>query len=381
MLLSKTIEITINPRDINKFKEFNIKCGDKLIINVDDLSKNSNRRILVKCDICGKEKEISYMKYLKNIEKHNIYSCSSKCSISKREKTNIIKFGCSYYSKTNEYKERNRETCLEKYGVENVFQNDDIKQKIKETCLEKYDTEHHLQNKVIMNKQKKTNLEKYGVDNVSKSEEIKNKIKNTCLEKYGVEYSYQSDFVKNKIKETCLEKYGVEHSSQIIESRLKYKDTCLEKYGVDNVSKSEEIKKIKEETTQRRYGVKHVSQVPDFFEKQQKSGYRLHLHENTNLNYRGTYEKDFLDFCFNNKILIEKGKRIKYLYNDKEHYYFSDFYIESFNLIIEIKSYWTFNKYFDKNIIKKKFTIDSGFNYIFIIDKNYEDFKKFINIL
>lgn len=90
--------------------------------------------------------------------------------------------------------------------------------------------------------------------------------------------------------------------------------------------------------------------------------------------YRGTYEKDFLDFCFENNIPVKKGKTIKYLFNNKTKIYFSDFYLEKNNLIIEIKSLYYFNKYKSKNIAKKDSCLKQGYSFVFIINKNYEDF-------
>ena len=93
-------------------------------------------------------------------------------------------------------------------------------------------------------------------------------------------------------------------------------------------------------------------QNTNIFIKTQKSGFQMKFHDNTKLNYRRTYEKDFLDYCFDNNISIEQGKRIKYSYDGKEHYYFSDFYYEPRNLI----------------------------DYLFIIDKNYTEFEKLLNL-
>jgi hypothetical protein len=59
--------------------------------------------IKVKCDICGKEKEIMFQKYIKNISNGGFYSCSSKCAQDKIKKTNKDKFGKEYYTQTNEY--------------------------------------------------------------------------------------------------------------------------------------------------------------------------------------------------------------------------------------------------------------------------------------
>jgi hypothetical protein len=60
---------------------------DKYIINA--LSKGSNKKIKVKCDVCGNEKMLSYRKYTKNIENGDFYGCSVKCSYSKNKSGNI----------------------------------------------------------------------------------------------------------------------------------------------------------------------------------------------------------------------------------------------------------------------------------------------------
>lgn len=291
MIIDKKIKIIVNSMDIgilSKEKYGNIRVGNIIDIDVCDLSYHSGRKIKVKCDICDKEKELTYGKYNKNIKNFNIYTCSSKCSNIKKQKTSILKFGVINASQSEEKKKKRSNTNLKKFGVVNPYQNEEIKQKLKEISIKKY-----------------------GTDNIFGSDEFKKYIKNYNFEHYGVEF---------------------------------------------------------------------VSQVPNIYMKQQKSGFRLHLHEKTKLHYRGTYEKDFLDFCIDNNIQIKQGKRFKYIFNEKTHYYFSDFYIESKNLIIEVKSTWTYNKYLEKNNIKQNAVIDSGYNYMFIIDKNYEELKKCLNI-
>ena len=42
-------------------------------------------------------------------------------------------------------------------------------------------------------------------------------------------------------------------------------------------------------------------------------------------------------------------------------------------MIIEVKSSYTYEYDLDKNITKKEYSIKSGFNFIFIIDKDYTD--------
>jgi len=98
------------------------------------------------------------------------------------------------------------------------------------------------------------------------------------------------------------------------------------------------------------------------------------------LYYQGTYEFDFLNNYYN-KIEISKVKTIKYIYENCKKCYHPDFYYEKLNLIIEIKSDYTFNKELDKNLAKRKACIEQGYDFIFIINKKYEEFDKLINNL
>ena len=239
MVLDKEIEITLG-YNLNYYKNLgynNVERGNKLFIKVEDLPQVSTNILNVKCDICGKEKRISYFSYTRNVKKYNLYTCS-KCATIKIKKTNI-----------------------EKYGFENVFQNKEI---------------------------------------------------------------------KDKIKKSNLEKYGVEYTSQTKESRDNFKLTNMSRYGVEN-----------------------IMQTQIGFEKQQKKSFLLKKHENTGLYYRGSYEKDFLDFCCERSIRIKNGKRFEYVINNKKHYYFSDFYYENTNLIVEIKSEWTYNNNLEINLLKE----------------------------
>lgn len=290
MILSKEVEINVTPASFKRltnlgYTELHTNC--KITIPIEHLQKGSNVKILVKCDICGKEKYLRYYKYIKNISNLNIYCCSTKCSQIKVKTTSLKKFGQTSFRKTDEYAKKYKITCLKLYGVENVFQNDDVKNKIK-----------------------KTNLERYGTENIGQSELKKEKIRKTNLIKYGAEYSAQNEEV---------------------------------------------------------------------FNKTQKAAFKLKFHKSTKLYYWGTYEKDFLDFCFINKIPIKKGKTIKYFFEGKFRVYFSDFYLEKNNLIVEVKSSYTYKKDLNKNLAKQKACLDQGYCFIFVINKKYDEFLNFLN--
>lgn len=192
MIKNEYCEIKISKKNNNwlttKGYEFNL--GDIIIIKTKDLPLGSHKIISVICDICGKEKELTFQKYIKNVNNGDFYSCSVKCAQKKVKKTSVEKYGVEHYTQTKEYKKRYKETSLEKYGVE-----------------------HHTQNKTIKEKQKKTNIQKYGVEYYTKTEEYKIKYKKKMIDKC-VENAFQSEEIKEKSKKTMLKKFGVEYFTQ-----------------------------------------------------------------------------------------------------------------------------------------------------------------------
>lgn len=234
----------------------------------------------------------------------------------------LIEVQCDYCSKVNT-------TTISKY------------------CYNVIDTNKYSCRNCIVKKSKETCLKKYGVDNISKLPEIHNKHKETCLKKYGIENYRNIEKRIDTISDIGEEIYYNNRSQ-------KYKETCIEKYGVENASQNSVI-----------------------FSKQQKNRYTIKQYKNTELTYQGTYEKDFLD-VFYDKIEITSILPIDYIYNNKNKKYFPDFYIPKYNLIIEIKSLYTYNKHIKQNIEKRNKCISDGYNFLFIINKNYTEFIKYI---
>jgi len=178
MLLDEEISVKINVRNIGKLKIIynNIIIGDIINIPLVLLQEGSHVRIRCQCDICGKEKEIPYQKYIKNIKNGNYYSCSSKCAQIKVRNTTNKKYGSDYYSQTKEYKSTVILTNNKKYG-----------------------SDYYLSSKIGIDNIKEIHIDKLGVDNPFKSDFIKNKIKETNIRKLGVENPSLSELVKNKI--------------------------------------------------------------------------------------------------------------------------------------------------------------------------------------
>ena len=178
MIITEKIKIKVTKMNIKHLisKGYDIKLKDIIEINSEDLSPGNHTEVKVKCDICNKEKKLSFQKYIKNIKNDNFYACSSKCAQEKVKKTNIKKFGKEYYAQTSECQKKISETEQLKYGCRHHFQNINVKQKQKITNLKLYGVENVFACNEIKNKIKKTNMLKYGVENPSYSTEIKEKL-------------------------------------------------------------------------------------------------------------------------------------------------------------------------------------------------------------
>lgn len=252
MLITKEIFVTINSSNIKHYKElgYDIKVKDKIFIPVEYLTHSSYVEVVAKCDICDNEKKITYNRYLDNIRKHNIFSCSRKCANIKREKTNLEKYGVENVSNNQTIKDKKIETCLNNFGVEYATQSKEIQEKIKKTCLKKYGVENANQSDIVKEKIKTTNLDKYGVDFPLQNQGIMDKLIETNLEKYGTKFYMLTDEFKEKSKKTNLDKYGVEkyYNSE------KIRETCLNKYGVDWYTKTNECKNKTLKTNIEKYG-------------------------------------------------------------------------------------------------------------------------------
>lgn len=189
------------------------------------------------------------------------------------------------------------------------------------------------------------------------------KRRKTLLDNHGNETFNNQE----KRRRTMLENGTSDYRQSIV-------NTMMERHGM--IFNNQEKKK---QTTFDRYGVYHTNQVPEFFRKMQISSFLLKKHDDTGLFYRGSYEKDFLDFCYTNNISVDNfDGNIKYT---EKNVYYPDFFIKDFNLIIEIKSTYILERYYDVSMLKRKACLDQSYLYLFIIDKKYEEFADMISNL
>lgn len=241
-----------------------------------------------------------------------------------------------------------------------------------ETCSIKCDYQYRA------NLTKESNLIKYGIESTNKLETVKEKIKNTMVENHGVtSYTLSNDF-KCKTKKTKTIKYN----NPTYNNPTKVKETKLKRYGSENYTNHEKYI----ETCIEKYGVEHVMQSKEIFEKQQLNCYGAKKYKH--LYYRGSYELFFIteyEKYFNIEDLVNCFS-IKYEVNGNKKIYFPDFLIKDKNMIVEIKSAWTYdnngkNKEL-KEINDKKWEAAKSLNdYTFFPLKSKNEIKLFFKLL
>jgi hypothetical protein len=206
MILTDYVEISISKKNIQHFSLYykDIKLKDIIKVHPEKLQKGSNIFIDVSCDVCGLKRNIKYQSYYKNInscDEYKIYTCD-KCSHIKIKSFNRKKWGVDYFSQTEEYTNKFKNTMIERYGVEYALQSKELKDRAKKTNLNKFGVENpFMNNNMIKSKFK----EKWGVDHPSKSKDIVDKIKETKLIN---DTSLSSQRIREKIKETNIKIYG-----------------------------------------------------------------------------------------------------------------------------------------------------------------------------
>lgn len=346
--------------------------------------KNYRSKIDYKC-ICGKNWSTFWSGFLKG----------QRCAFCKKDrtkKTNKERYGSNYGFQNEEVKQKIKNTNIKKYGVENPMQNEEVKQKFKNTNNEIYGSDYPMQNQEVKQKVKNTINKRYGVNYAIQNEEIKQKVKNTMNERYGVHHAMQNEEIKIKAKNTSIKNYGVEHPMQCNEIKIKVQDTnkerygvenpmqneaiktkakntVNERYGVDNIMQNEEIKKKVKNTNIERYGVEYPIQNKEIYDKAMKKLYssKEYKFPSGKVVIIQGYEDWSLDILQNEKDVKEKDiltcadiHPIPYQFEGINKYYFPDQYIISQNKIIEVKSTYTMEKDYTKNIAKCKAVLELG---------------------
>jgi hypothetical protein len=377
MLITNYLEIILSNKNVGYYRENgypDVKSGDLIKVKISEMPFNCKRSVDVKCDGdgtdnvtgCGEIHSISIRSYNRNIENYGYYACP-KCCYDKIKLTNNERCGKDhpnqldenrkitgertkeYYSNlTEEDIEQQKDENVERWGKPYFMATDEFREKRKVTMIEKTGFEHRLQNPIT--------LQEWVHDNI---------------ERTGFAYPFNN---MEKVGDTKELLYGDRNYN----NREQYKETNLIRLGVEHPMQNKDILQKARNTLFRNYNAFFAAQVPELYDKMIRNGKAVKKFRDTDIYYQGTYELDFLDKYYD-KFEILRGEPVDYFLDDKKHVYYPDFYIAHLNLIVEIKSSRWYDHAIEKNEAKMMQCLENGFNFMFIFNKKYDEFEKYIS--
>lgn len=269
----------------------------------------------------------------------------------KIEKTNVEQYGTPVAMHSPKIQLEMRENSFNKSGYHHHFSNPEVKAKKKIDYETKTSYENPGQNPEVQQKMADTYEERTGYRNPNQNPEIKHKIIQTNLERRNVESTLQCPITREKGKQTYFEKTGYEHNSQNPEVQLQRIRTSQEKYGVDYPMQNAEVF-VKQQHTANSYK-KLITPLGE---------------ERMYMGYEGVALKElFITYTEDDIISDRYGLPEIWYFMDKKRRYYPDIFIPSKNLIIEVKSTWTYGQDEVENVMKRRACLDAGFNFQFWI--------------
>ena len=253
-----------------------------------------------------------------------------------------------YYGLSTQSFNKNK-FCSNKCTANNV----EVKQKKIDTYLELTGFEYPAQNPAVIEKQRENYFEKTGYYHHMQNPEVVSEIQQYNFEKTGC-----YDPLNSKAS----------HEKRVL--------TLIERTSFGNPMQNSETVKKAQDTLFERTGFKYALQNPESFQKSQKIRYKtLILPSNKEIKFQGYENVAILELIktFSEEDLELVGENIPtiwYAMDGKKRRYYPDIYISSKNLIIEVKSTWTYNQHYERNQLKRQACIDLGYEFEFWICSN-----------
>lgn len=317
--------------------------------------------------------------YLNSLIKHTSWM-NEKCSASERIyclKNNITEYPkCKICGKILVNIPCNGD-CPRFCSIKCFANSDEVRNKTKNTIKELYGDNPPFGFGSKQFKDKIKELYGDGIENISQVQEIKDKKIETLIKHYG---SLEN---ANKIRQqTLLKHHGVENTSQLPGVGDKISKTKLNK----TKEEKELIQQKCKETSMKKFGTEIPMQNDEVFDKSIKSRFKFKNYifpsgkiikvqgfedrAINNLLSNGINEEDIIV----DRLEMKQYTRQIFYINKfgKKSRYYPDIYIKSKNLIIEVKSAFTFKGGLDKtgcyeNLLKANACTNKGFNFEFMI--------------
>lgn len=312
-----------------------INCGQKCLMQKTQFT--CNKDVLVSCLICGEKKTVKC--------NTRIHKLCKKCAYNIRAKKTSLSFSKTGILKTNEYKEKLKNTNLKKYGVEYPGQIVDAngKKRSYNAQIKKYGCLGWN-----TKKQKQTMIEKYGED--------KTKYNSKTFKKWANE---NREYINKKTFET-KKKNGTLNRSNLEEEVCKY----IESLGVkiirnDTKTIGLELDILSENIAIEFNGTYWRSQpVIDkmsHYNKtilcREKNIHLIHIYEDEWV-YNNNKIKDFLSFIFlKQNAICARNCEIKKMNKDVYHKYCEENHLQGANKIA-IKDLVVYGLYYNDELVQ-----------------------------
>ena len=201
-------------------------------------------------------------------------------------------------------------------------------------------------NKILKNKISRAQHEKFCKKNPNKKE---------CNLNWKLRKTNSNKFLK-------AESMGLEKPKVSLETKEKLKEKAIEGNK----------KRWLDPENRRKYSeimIQTAKNHPDSYSISNRS--RAKHYEYKGERFQGTWELEFFKYCERNKIECKRNREcFPYFWKEKIHYYYPDFYLEKFNLFIEIKGYET-----DRDVAKQR-DFPSNRKLLILRKKEYDLFIK-----
>ena len=201
-----------------------------------------------------------------------------------------------------------------------------------------------------------------------------------------------------EIQEDIVKMYLNHDSPEIIAKKYNVTPKAvrkhLKKYNIhirsaSESAQNEKAKARKEQTCIERYGVRNPLQDADIHSRMLDSALRYKTCVVNNIEFKNVqgYEPHALKYLVESLHIkatdiiagrINELPSISYIFKNRTHVYFPDIYIPCSNLLIEVKSEYTFNADREKNLAKQAAAKQLGYNHQILI---FDQFGKLLSTI
>ena len=313
---------------------------------------------------------------------------------------------CSrHYTQCPAFQTARRATVLERGGF--ALSNPEVRAKAQQRIQEIYGVANAGQAPAVKAKIRTTTMERYGVPSVFAADPIKQRIQASCLERFGVKNPSQAPEVQAKRQATFQERFGGNpqqdpdvRARTTVTNQLRYggaaplsspevlaraRATVRARYGPIAPWHRPEVRETQMKTHLLRYGVTTPVQRPDVHIKAVRHAFRKKPFTlpSGRIVYLQGYEPEIVtlllrEFPEEDLCLGKDVPRIPYVLDGVARCYIPDIYIPSLNLILEVKSLWTYqggprqslgvdNPRYEQNQTKAQATVAAGYAHQFVI--------------